>query len=513
MKRTLVLSALTGIMLALALPPFKTSFFAFGALIPFFLLLESQSYLGTLRWGYITGFIICTLGLFWIGWVTIAGLLGALLVIPLYATLFVLGYAFLYRTLGDKGLLFIPFLWVTIEYLQTLGDTAFPWLALGYTQTYHLPWIQFAEYTGVYGVSFLVVSINVLGYLLIRRRNRPRIRLLAGGGLVILSILPYIHGLMVMDTLPPKSTLCVALVQGNIDPFEKWNAANKKLYFDRYDSLSHSLLPEHPDLIVWPETATPFYLRYEYSFLDRIRKLVDQNHVSLLTGSVDLKHDVEAVEYYNSALLVTPGEQTIQHYAKMKLVPFSEKVPYDNMFPFNVLKTFLYDMKLGIGDYKPGNRWTLFELPPASISSTREDTVRFATPICYESVFPDQVRRFVRRGCDFVTIITNDAWFGRTSAPYQHSQIAVFRAIENRRAVVRCANTGISCFIDPFGHVRQATSLFEQTTLVDNIVLNDQLTFFTRHGNWIARLAFGVSFLGVLWAGVMRVIRYRQRNI
>ncbi|NLP09606.1 apolipoprotein N-acyltransferase, partial [bacterium] len=167
--------------------------------------------------------------------------------------------------------------------------------------------------------------------------------------------------------------------------------------------------------------------------------------------------------------------------------PFSERVPYRDYFPFKQIRALLYDLIWGIGDYTPGDEYTLFHF-------TRPGGVcRFAVPICYESAFPAVVRTFCRDGADFLVVITNDAWFGRTSGPYQHARIAVFRAIENRIGIARCANTGISCFIDPCGRVSKTTALDQQVVLTGNVVLRHRTTWYTRHGDLFAWLCVLIS--------------------
>ncbi|MBN1541877.1 apolipoprotein N-acyltransferase [candidate division KSB1 bacterium] len=512
MKIKLFLSILTGILFALSFPPFRSGFLAYGALIPLFYLLRNQSLKETLRWGYLTGLFIYCGTLFWIGYVTMPGLIGALLVLPLYIML----YSFIQRLIlirfPHKGFLFLPFVWTAIEYLQSFGDIAFPWVYLGYTQSYYLPIIQFAEYTSVFGVSFWVVCLNVLLYELLFGFSGRSHRKLFLWILPILFFLPLLFGVWVLAHAPaPTDSVRIALIQGNIDPFEKWNPQNNERIFSTYDSLTRSALQHNPDLIVWPETATPFYLRSEYRYQQMIRHWVDGHQVPLLTGSIDYEYSQGRQHYFNSALMIRPNELNLAVYAKMRLVPFSEKVPFSDFLPVAFLRDWLMQTPLGVGDYSRGNRYTLFQLTNDFNAESMQEKrgAVFGVPICYESAFPDLVRRFVKRGATFLVVITNDAWFGRTSAPFQHQQISVLRAVETRKSIARCANTGISCFIDPYGRTRASTPLFQTATVVENLELCHSSTVYVRYGNIFAAFCLCIASLVLLTA----LIRFRSLRI
>ncbi len=492
MIKKIVLALSTGIIIALSLPPFKTGFLAFGALIPFFLLLEDNSLGQAFRWGYAVGLSIDIFCLYWIGWVTVPGMLGAFLILPLYTALYAVIHVLLIRTFHANAYLLLPFVWTTIEYLQSLGETAFPWVYLGYTQSYYQSLIQYVDITSVYGVSFWIVLINVLIYAGYKRFQHP---LTIAAITLFVFLIPLVHGIVKLNhRTPPSETITVGLIQGNIDPFEKWNRQREEIHFAIYDSLTQEAFKQDPDLMIWPETATSSYLRYDYNFIKRIRSWVDSTDVPLIAGSVDFEHLESGYEYYNAALLFEPDEYEIQHYRKNMLVPFSERVPYKHYFPFNVLKNLLYDMKLGIGDYARGGNYSLLRSPVYG------DSISVAVPICYESVFPDYVSNQVQQGANLIAIITNDAWFGRTSAPYQHAQIAVFRAIENRKSIARAANTGISCFIDPYGFVSDSTPIFTTTQIVQEIGLYQGQTFYSRYGNVFALICLVFTLGFVLFA-------------
>ncbi|OGC00300.1 apolipoprotein N-acyltransferase [candidate division KSB1 bacterium RBG_16_48_16] len=515
MRNNLALSALTGILVALSLPPFRMGFLAYVALIPFFLLIENKSLKESCVWSYVTGLCINVTSLFWIGWVTIPGLVGALLILPLFTSLYGILHAFLFRRFHQVAYLISPFLWTAFEYIQSFGETAFPWVTLGYSQTYYTKIIQFAEFTSVYGVSFLVVTLNVLLLFLWKKSTTRRQKSIIVVAVIALIFFPYLYGQKVMVSLPIKEKLCkIALLQGNVDPFEKWQKYTDEDNVRIYETLIREAAANRPDLIIMPETAMPFFLRYEPQYLRRLRHIADSLDVAIFTGGLDYEYNRGGRNHhYNATFLIEPHSLGIQSYRKMQLVPFSEKVPYRNYFPFNVLKNLLFDMELGIGDYSSGEDYTVFYLPmkdeEENADSSSVNITRFSSAICYESVFPDINRRFVKENIDFLTVVTNDAWFGKTSAPYQHAQIAVFRAIENRISIARCANTGISCFIDPFGRIRNESKLFVKTIVVDDISPRLATTFYTTHGNVFAKIVSLVSIV-VFIVGIFKKAFHRD---
>jgi len=521
MKRDLSLSILTGISLTLAFPPFKLGFLAYGALIPFFLLLNGKGAKESLRWGYIAGLFACIGVLYWIAVVTLPGAIGAILVLPLYFSLYAILHSWLEKRLGSRFIFAVPFLWTGLEYIKSLGQIGFPWLSLGYTQTYYLHLIQHASITSVYGVSFWVVLLNVLLYKIWRSRQTKKLLLRYTGLLVIIFLAPLLHGLLQLaNSQTSNEKISIALIQGNIDPFLKWKLEFKEENFSTYERLTRQAAEHEPDMFVWPETAVPSYLLSDIPYLKRIRHLVDSTNTPLLTGTMHYTfvNDNE-YKYYNAAILVEPHKNSIQNYAKIQLVPFSEKVPYEDDYPFRGIKNLLSYLEMGAGDFSRGDDVTIMSFNHQisdSLNNLQEEAVdpmdrntKLAVVICYESIFPELVRKFVTKGAEFLVIITNDAWFGKTTAPFQHAQMAVFRAIENRIAIARCANTGISLFIDPFGRISKPTNWFKEAVVVDEIQLRSQETFYSKFGNIFA---ITILFSNIIPL-VLTFISKKSRNI
>jgi apolipoprotein N-acyltransferase len=471
----LLLAASVG--LILAFPPSPVGIIAIVVLVPFFFYLRGKSFLDAFRGGYVVGFLWAAGTVYWIGWATVIGLIGVLIIMPLFIALFSVIHVWFWKTWGNKSLFLMPFTWSGMEILSSLSPLAFPWNSLAYTQSYTPVMIQYISYTGMYGVTIWVVLINVLVfYLIINNKNKRLLKIIV---MVILFLIISVWGYgkwMISKELPSDDKIHIALVQGNIDPYKKWTPTFIDSNFVIYSELTMQAYEGSPDLIIWPETATACYLLHRSKYFRLVKALVDSMQIPLLTGSHDyVRIDSKTVNTYNSALLISPNLLKIQKYSKMRLVPFSERVPFVEELP--LLYRMSRKLDLDIGNYSKGDSVIVFD-----INTDQGKCLRFSVVICYESVFPDLVRKFTERGAQFLVIITNDGWFGRTSGPFQHAQIAVLRAIENRVWIARCANTGISGFIDPLGKVHNKTKLGERSIVTASMLLINDRTFFTKHG-------------------------------
>jgi apolipoprotein N-acyltransferase len=428
------------------------------------------------------------------------------------------------------ALALLPVLWVGYEYSHTLGEWSFPWLTLGNSQSYDLARVQVAAFTGVLGLSFWILVVNVvaLAVLDLVARDGP-LSLFRGAGrlpaalLVLLVLAPGVAGTIILSGAPPPGAvegrpLTVGMVQSNMDPWRKWEMSagdQVRLYLDRTRALA--LLPEEsrPDLVLWPETAVNSYLLTPPAahLLHQVQSALDSLGVPVVTG---MPHAViypdsttaprsarrskltgERYEVYNAAALITPRGGPVAWYGKMKMVPLAERVPYADMFSFlDVLR-----WNVGVGGWQIGPERVIFREPHTGAS--------FCTMICYESTYPGFVADFVRRGAEFIAVITIDSWWGRMSGAWQHHQFAVFRAVENRRWVARCAVGGFSSFIDPWGRVLDKTELFTEAMPVRTIGRRSDLTLFTLMGDWLG-LACGLGAVVVVLA--LLLTRRRPRH-
>ena len=369
-----------------------------------------------------------------------------------------------------------PVLWVAGEWVRGRLLGGFPWGLLGYSQHGELPVIQIAELTGVYGVSFLVAAANaaVTGAVALGWRALPGLV-----GVLMLLSGSLLFGVLALETKPPHaggpSPIRVTVVQPSIEQALKWDPARRAESLAVYERLTREAGESRPALIVWPETAVPTLLPGDQDLLAWLRRLAGEVDTPLLVGSLD-RTEGPRWRPLNSAFLLT-AEGLRAKYDKIRLVPFGE---YD---PLLGAAGAVRPWAEFISEFAAGDARTVFPLPAAP----------FGTVICFEGVFPELVREFVAGGARFMANITNDAWFGRTSGPWQHLAMLPLRAVENRVAIARAANTGISAFVEPTGRVVRRLPLFERGILEGALPLRTRVTFYTWFGDWFAYTCLGLS--------------------
>jgi apolipoprotein N-acyltransferase len=490
-KRDILLALLSGILLILSFPNFDLEFLAWFALVPLFYAVEGKGLYHSFILGFLTG-VISFLGiLYWIivavhtyGNVPLILSGSILLLLVAYLSLFLGAFTFLTRLIqirsGLQTILFTPVLWVTLEYLRSFLLTGFPWASLGYSQYLNLPVIQMADITGPYGPSFVILLVNATLYRGVHHSSKRTLffREAVITVAVLLGFLTYGYLKMgvVGRQMIQNPSLKIGLVQGNIDQSVKWDESFQKETLKIYEKLSFKVAEEKPDLIVWPETATPFFFQDAKENQPLILDIPKKTHAFLLFGTPSYKIQKGRANHYNSAYLVSPSGDLVGKYDKIHLVPFGEYVPLQDLL------FFIGSLGEGIGDFKSGKEIFTFAMPQG----------KFGVLICFEIIFPDLCRRFVKRGANFLVTLTNDAWFGRTSAPYQHFSMAVFRAVENRVFVARAANTGITGFIDPRGKILKEGRIFTEEAMGETIRLSSQKTFYTLWGDifaWICSVS------------------------
>ncbi|MFZ1080573.1 MAG: apolipoprotein N-acyltransferase [Candidatus Kryptoniota bacterium] len=521
----------SGLLLGFSFPPFHFGLLAFVGFVPLLFVMDNaENYKEVFKQSYFGFLAFNIVAIYWVGgWTREAdpflmiGGAGLVLGHPLFFTIPMLVYHFVHRRLGPKALFFFPFLYLSFEHLHSITEVAFPWLTVGYSQSYNLSDIQFASFTGLFGLSFQILLVNsFIYYALIswmEDRKKKRIQIAVSlSSAFLLIVIPEIYGLNILRTakdLRYSNTLNVMVVQPNIDPYAKWSGTPSQI-LEEYENETYEARVQKPDLVVWPETAIPFYilLPQNYYFKHHLLAFLDSTGVSLLSGAplatyyskpdeakVSSHYDEFARMYYdayNGAALFEPRSNEYQTYGKIILVPFGERIPYADAVPF-LIKPLNWGV--GISNWARGKDTTVFNL---------KNGITFSTVICYESIFPNYVREFVKKGANFLVIITNDGWYGKSSGPYQHATYAVLRAVENRRSVVRAANTGISEFIDPYGrYIGKQTRLDEKATLTAEIPIDNQITFYTEHGDWIAHVSEIIS-AGAILIGLF--LKFRSKN-
>jgi len=376
-----------------------------------------------------------------------------------------------------------PVLWVGLDFLRSFLFSGFPWMDLGYGLYRQPLLIQVADLGGHHLVSFCIVLLNsLLVWLVDRSPNRLsgsvlRQRIPAVIACVLLACVggySFLRYQQVSSAMETGQQATVGVVQGNINQDEKWTAARKEDTVDRYLALSRNILENQDvELLVWPETALPFYPQQD-PLMGRVLDFVQDENINLLTGApyfvlkTQKKAELKPIDYFNSGLLINPSGKLTGRYDKQHLVPFGEYVPIRSYLPF------LEPLVVSVGDFTAGS----------SYEPLQAGNIMAGVLICFESIFPEISRREVEAGSNLLVNLTNDAWYGRSSAPYHSLAMSVFRAVETRRSLVRAANTGISGFVEPTGTIRAQSQLFVSAALTETMVLSDEQTIFTRGGHW-----------------------------
>jgi apolipoprotein N-acyltransferase len=436
--------------------------------------------------------------------VVAAGLLVAYL--SLFPAAFAVILARLYRTIGARALLLAPAVWVTTELGRQYVWDGFPWALLGYSQITTLPIAQLASAVGVYGLSGLLALTSCAAAYVVLARGRAR-WVVAGSVMAIVAALGFWGQRRLEDgtLLRSGEPVRVAVVQGNIAQEDKWNPALADAITNRYITMTRQALAGGATFIMWPESATPFYFERDLSRGAAVRRLASESGATLLVGSDQIEPvaaaapgEAPAERYFNAAFLVKPDGSVGAVYRKMHLVPFGEYVPLKSLL------FFVGPIVEAVSDFSPGTDPVL--LPVADHVAS--------TAICYEVIYPSLIRRFVLDGSELLTTITNDAWYGRSSAAYQHWDQASMRAIESGRYLARAANTGISGFVDPYGRVMAKTDLFTTAIVMREIRFLRDRTIYSRIGDLVAWLSLVLTAAALLVTGRngVRLPQYRRNG-
>ncbi len=499
-----MMTVLSAILLVLSFPNFNIWPLAWIAFVPLLFSIENDLPLKAFLKSYLTGFIFFLGTIYWLIHVTLPGMIAVAAYLALYFGIFGLVVSAGRALNKNMMLLSAPSAWVASEWLRSNLLTGFPWALLGHSQAFgNLPIIQIADITGAFGVSFLIMFVNSVIYLTVSRfragKGIPAPALLAAF-LVIMLVLRY--GYIRMNNIFTGEGFRVSVAQGNIPQSKKWDEAFSEHIMKRYEDLTKSAAAERPDLIIWPETAVPGFLESEEALLSRVRSAVISAGIPVLVGTP--RYDPDAGACYNSASLFSADGRIVKTYDKIHLVPFGEYIPFRKSLSF--VEKFAHNP---IGDFSSGGEYTVFsffirrEIGDADSRQTLMKKVKFSCLICFEDIFPELSRRLVAGGASLLVNVTNDAWFMKSAAPYQHAQCSVFRAVENRVGVVRSANTGLSCFIDQKGRIvdrvgASGDDIFVEGYRSREIVLNRASTFYNRYGDVFSYICMAIAALFLL---------------
>ena len=504
-KLNIFFAIVSGVLLILSFPKYGFGFVAWFALIPLLYALDrTTSIRQALMLGFITGVVGYVGIIYWIAYVVVnygylpiyLGIILMLLLacyLSVYLAIFAGGITYFKNKIPLY--LIAPVLWVCLEYCKSQMFTGFPWENLGYSQYLNLYLIQFADILGVYGLSFLIILVNASLFEIFTKRSKIQYITAAAVSLVLVSV--YIYGIFRVNSIdkllqnPSTPSMEVSLIQGNIDQSIKWNKNFQKETLNIYEDISINNIPASGGLIVWPETAVPINFQDDSDLSRQIRNLAIKTKSDFIFGSVSYLRRSHYVDFYNSAYLLSSGGEVKGRYDKVHLVPYGEYVPLRNAFPF------IKGLASGIGDFSTGGGFS-----PLSTADRKIGVL-----ICYEGILPFAARMYKNESADILVNITNDAWFGSTSAPYQHLSMTIFRAVETRLYLVRAANTGISAIVDPRGQIVAKTNIFQRDALKGNVKLLKIPTFYAKYGDLLVGASFMLCILCLLWS-----LKGRLRN-
>jgi apolipoprotein N-acyltransferase len=503
-KNRVWIPMVAGAAYALALPPFNSllhpvfiffPLFSFFMCLPLFLISLAPSVKRAAWHIYLFGLVASGCQFYWIAFVVPEGLwhlvlIGVVLVClyeGLYFLLLGLTFRFCRKKFPSLYVLLFPAFWVLVEYLRSLGEISFPWNLAGYALTPILPLSQLASVTGVFGLSFIVIVGNVLIWKFVSDQRRKGVikPALPIFGAVLIAASAW--GFIRMQTAKPvdAKAIKVAVLQGNIDQ-NHWGNNSLDSSFIIFESLMRQAGAQKPDIIITPESALLCYLLRRPMLADRVVSWSRELSIPIIIGAIhwDPAPKSSSSEYfvYNTAYYLDPKSLRFTPYYKMRLVPFSETLPFEGLFPI------LSRVNLGQADFKSGKDPVVYSIGPA---------MRAAPFICYEIIYPDLARDRVRRGANLLVNITNDGWFGKSSGAFQHATMARMRSIENGVPLARSANTGITMLVDQFGRIIGKKELYTRTFLTGTLNVGRIPTLYTRLGDWPVTASLIIVLLGM----------------
>jgi len=526
--KNVLLAGLSGLMLTASFAPINLEWVAWISLIPLLISLENKSLSDAFKIGLLAGLFHYLTLIYWI--VTVLSRYGnispilslaALLLLSLYLSLYIAFFALVVVTFKKNRFysLWGASAWVALEYARSYIMTGLPWCLLGYSQYSRLPFIQISDIAGVYSISFIIVLVNIAIYnvasLIFKKKKsahtvgyEPEITVSDHNTLnrkrksnnehpfkrvgietiftvfLVGCILVYGYSRLKekKDANLKGRELRAVVVQGNIDQSLKWDSDFQEETVSIYKKLSLQSADFKPQLIIWPETALPCFFQDTSHLSREVFEIAKITNAKILFGSPAYVKENDSIFYYNRAYMISKG-RVVDYYDKVHLVPFGEYVPLKRYIPF------VHRLVTAAGDFSTGKKVHPMHSPDLTIG----------TLICFETIFPDISRKFAAQGVEFLVNLTNDAWFGRTSAPYQHISMAVFRCVENGLPMARAANTGISAFILANGKIADTSELFEREILQKEIKLTHKKTFYSQFGDIFAILLTVATIVKFFW--------------
>ncbi|MCF7867619.1 MAG: apolipoprotein N-acyltransferase [Candidatus Cloacimonetes bacterium] len=476
--------------------PIHLGFLVFFGFIPLFSWFsENRSYKKQIQAGIVFAVVYTLVSLHWISLVTLGGFFGLFILFGFYFSLLFILINLVWNYFSK--LRFLSFLcsWMAFEYLQNFGEFRFPWFNIGYSLADYLPFIQIAEIGGIYLISVFIISVS---FLLWKMNSNFK------QNFIILSILMTLwagFGILRLNTLKIEETNTkISLVQASIPQEMKWQDSFKDTTVERYTKLTKQAAEQHPDMIIWPESALPVYTLKSRVHKNLVQKLANEIDADIFMGMPHYEFagkshpGGERYYYYNAATRFGKTGKIDAYYVKNILVPFGERMPFLKFLPF------LWNVHLGQANWEYGTKQEFYKV----------EDYTYSPLICFEIAFEELTTKMAKHGVDFIVNITNDAWFRRSAGTYQHAVMTKIRAVETRRSIYRCANTGFSMIVSPTGEVLQQSNLFEQTILSNNLLLCTQNSFFTEYFWWFPIVfVFGAGIM-LIWIIVKKKLKFKK---
>ena len=499
---------ISGVLFVLAFPAHDISGLAWVSLVPLLVAMHGRNPVIGFFMAFCFGFLNVAAIFSWIFEVRGYTIFHHILLASYLAALFGIfgwAYGFIAKRLGSgAAVLSAPFLWVTMEYVRSsLSFLALPWAWIAHTQHQNILMIQLVSLTGTYSLSFLIVMVNASIAAVFMALSKKQI----GGScvdclklkkvaivMVIASVAlvsgALFYGRSSLNNLSQDKSIKVSVIQGNISQEKKWNPEYADFIMQRYTELTMKASKDEPDVIVWPEGATPGFVLKRMDLMQKIVALAREIKTPLLIGSSEYPKfeagPLSIESFGNTALFFSENGKVLGQYLKIILVPFTETVPLKNIIPWP--KFILPDKNVS------------FEIPGKEITLFKINNAEFGVAICWEMHFPELIRQFVNKGANFMLNIVNEGRYGDTAAPFQLLSMTIFRAVENRIAIARSTNTGISCFIDPYGRVSETVEkdgriLFVDGYLTREIPITGKKSFYTEYGHLFVYFNLGITIL------------------
>lgn len=517
-----MLSILSGLLFTAAWPINGFPFLLFVAFVPLLFIEQAiadkkykYSFTRLLPYPYLAFFIWNVLTTYWVYYSTVPGSIAAFVINSLFVTLVFCLFHVTKKRLGTiPGYLSLVVYWISFEYLHLTWDLSWPWLCLGNVFSEYYTWVQWYEYTGVFGGAAWIFLVNIMIYQLLRRvlllgvKLKDQIK--PAVSIVLVLSVPITISLIIYNNYEEKSSpVEIVAVQPNIDPYnEKFDGMSVAQQLEKFLELAEEKITPNTKFLIGPETALPRGIwetqEEDTPSIRRLRIFLQKHpHISIVIGLTSFRMYEEGdkvsatarryrdtnmwYDVYNTAMIMVK-DQPVQFYHKSKLVPGVEKLPYPSIF--GPLQELAVDLGGMTGSHGMQKDRAVFFSP---------DSIGAGPAICYESVYGEYVTEYIQRGAHFIFIITNDGWWGNSPGHKQHNSYARLRAIENRRSIARSANTGISCVINQRGDISQATQWWVPTSIRAEINANETFTFYTKYGDYIARVAILLTALLLLW--------------